>query len=235
MIEFLFLRMFMALRRYWQILTRRWLLLLIPVVVVAVLTVATYQAPPTYYNVGMLYMVSQEPSRDAAHADEQRYYNWLTSEYIVTGLTDWVQGSEFATAVSVELAAQGWEIPAGAIQGSLAADSVHSKLEISLNNPDPQALAAMIEAVTVVVQEQNASALPQLGGKTAVVVPLSEPVINPISPGIRSQLDIPLRMFVALVAGIGLALLVEYLDPTIRESYEIKTLGLTILGEIPKK
>ncbi len=225
----------MELRRYWQILKRRWLLIIIPVVVVAVLTVVTYQAPPTFYNVGMHYLVSQEPSSEAASADEQRYYNWLTSEYIVNGLTDWVKGSEFATAVSAELAAQGWEIPAGAIQGSLAADNVRSKLEISLNNPDPKALEAMIKAVTVVVQEQNASALPQLGGETAVVVPLSEPVINPISPGIRSQLDIPIRALVALIAGVGLALLVEYLDPTIRESREIETIGLTILGEIPKK
>ncbi|MFO7679069.1 MAG: hypothetical protein R6X34_03380, partial [Chloroflexota bacterium] len=92
-----------------------------------------------------------------------------------------------------------------------------------------------IEAVTAVLQEQNAAALPQLEGETAVIVPISQPVINPISPGIRSQLDLPLRILVALFAGIGLALLVEYLDPTIREAHEIDAIGLTILGEIPKK
>ena len=225
----------MELRRYWQIIKRRWLLIVIPVVVVAVLTVVTYQKPATYYNVGMYYLVSQEPSPEAANADEQRYYNWLTSEYIVNGLTDWVKGGEFATAVSAELAENGLDIPAGAIQGSLAADNVRSKLEISLNNADPKALEAMMAAVTVVVQEQNADALPQLGGETAVIVPLSEPVVNQISPGIRSQLDLPTRIFVALIAGIALALLVEYLDPTIRESRELETIGLKILGEIPKK
>lgn len=225
----------MELRHYWKLLKRRWLLIALPMVVVAVLTVATYQAPSTYYNVGMHYLVSQEPSSAADTADEQRYYNWLTSEYIVNGLTDWVKGSEFATAVSAELAENGWEIPAGAIQGSLAADNVRSKLEISLNNPDPNALEAMMAAVTVVVQEQNATALPQLGGETAVVVPLSEPVINPISSGIRSQLDLPIRILVALIAGAGLAILVEYLDPTVRESRELEIMGLTILGEIPKK
>jgi len=225
----------MELRRYWKIIKRRWLLIIIPVVVVAVLTVATYQAPPTYYNVGMHYLVSQEPSTEADNADEQRYYNWLTSEYIVNGLTDWVKGGEFATAVSAKLAEQGWEIPAGSIQGSLAVDNVRSKLEISLSNPDPEALAVMMDAVTDVVQEQNAAALPQLGGETAVVVPLSEPVVNQISAGIRSQLDLPVRILVALIAGIGLALLVEYLDPTIREPHELETIGFTIMGEIPKK
>jgi capsular polysaccharide biosynthesis protein len=225
----------MELRRYWQILKRRWLLILIPVVVVAVLTIVTYQAPPTYYNVGMHYLVSQNPSSEAANADEQRYYNWLTSEYIVNGLTDWVKGSEFATAVSLELAENGYAIPPGAIQGSLAADNVRSKLEISMNNPDPTALAAMMDAVTIVIQQQNSNALPQLGGETAVVIPLSEPVVNQISAGIRSQLDLPVRILVALIAGIGLALLVEYLDPTIRESRELEAIGLSILGEIPKK
>lgn len=225
----------MELRRYWQILKRRWLLIFIPVVVVAVVVVVTYQAPPTYYNVGMHYLVSQNPSSGAATADEQRYYNWLTSEYIVNGLTDWVQGGEFATAVSQQLTENGYDIPPGAIQGSLAADNVRSKLEISLNNPDPEALAAMMDAVTIVVQQQNSNALPQLGGETAVVVPLSEPVVNQISLGIRSQLDLPVRLLVALIAGIGLALLVEYLDPTIREARELEAIGLSVLAEIPKK
>jgi capsular polysaccharide biosynthesis protein len=36
------------------------------------------------------------------------------------------------------------------------------------------------------------------------------------------------------LAGIGLALLVEYLDPTIRDRQELQELGLEILGEIPK-
>ncbi|MCZ7672659.1 MAG: hypothetical protein M5U34_38845 [Chloroflexi bacterium] len=208
---------------------------MIPVAIVALFTVATYQKPPPFYNVGMHYLVSQPPSSLAADADEQRYYNWLTSEYIVNGLTDWVKGGKFATAVSTELAESGINIPAGVIQGSLAADNVRSKLEISLNNPDPEALLAMINAVTMVVQEQNAAALPQLGGETAVVIPLSQPVINQISPGIRSQLDLPLRILVALFAGVGLALLVEYVDPTIRESRQIEAIGLNILGEIPKK
>ncbi|MFO7681590.1 MAG: hypothetical protein R6X34_16215 [Chloroflexota bacterium] len=225
----------MELRRYWQIIRRRWLLIVIPVAAAALFTVLTYQRPAMYYNVGMHYLVSQTPSAGASAADEQRYYNWLTSEYVVNGLTDWVKGGEFAAAVSQALAADGLDIPAGAVQGALAADNVRSRLEISLNYADAAVLAAMIEAVTAVLQEQNAAALPQLGGETAVIVPISQPVINPISPGIRSQLDLPLRILVALFAGIGLALLVEYLDPTIRESRDLEEIGLSVIAEVPKK
>ncbi|MCA9977966.1 MAG: hypothetical protein KC413_19530, partial [Anaerolineales bacterium] len=86
-----------------------------------------------------------------------------------------------------------------------------------------------------VLIEQNSTALPQLGGETAVVVQQDLPVVNQIPAGIRSQLDLPLRILLALGAGIGLAFLVEYLDPTIRERDEIAKLGLPIMGEIPKK
>ena len=83
--------------------------------------------------------------------------------------------------------------------------------------------------------EQNATGLPQLDGETAVLVQLDQPVVNQIPVGIRSQLDLPLRVALALGAGIGLALLVEYLDPTIRERDEVEKLGLPVVGEIPKK
>ena len=59
----------MELRRYWHILKRRWLLIVIPVAVMALFTLATYQSPPAYYNVGMHYLVSQQPSSQAADAD----------------------------------------------------------------------------------------------------------------------------------------------------------------------
>lgn len=93
----------------------------------------------------------------------------------------------------------------------------------------------MIEAVIKVLTEQNGEALPQLGGETAVLTQLDQPMIGQIPVGITSQLDLPLRLALALAAGIGLALLVEYLDPTIRERDELLEIGLPIMGEIPKK
>lgn len=225
----------MELRHYWKIFKRRWLLVVLPAAVVLAIGLATYQSPPPVYNVGVRFLVSQEPAEGAETADEQRYYNWLTSEYIVNGLTDWVKGGAFATAVSQELAEQGLDIPAGAIQGSLAADNARSLLTVTLTYGDGQALAVMMEAVVTVLIEQNSAALPQLGGETAVLVQLDQPIVNQIPAGIRSQLDLPLRILLALGAGVGLALLVEYLDPTIRERDELMELGLPVVGEIPKK
>jgi capsular polysaccharide biosynthesis protein len=223
----------MELRRYWQIFIRRWLFVAIPTAIVLVIGLATYQTPPPAYTVGVNFIVSQQPSAAAAAEDQERYYAWLTSEYIVNGLADWVSGNTFKTAVSAKLAEQGYDIPAGAI--GIVADNVRSKLQLSMSHNDPDALAAMMDAVIAVVTEQNAAALPQLGGETAVLFLVDEPIVNQIPNGIRSQLDLPLRVGLALIAGIGLALLAEYLDPTVRSREEIEQMGLDVLGEIPKK
>jgi hypothetical protein len=181
------------------------------------------------------FIVGQPPGASSELKDEQRYYNWLTSEYIVNGLTDWVRGGEFSEAVSEYLTEQGYDIPAYAVQAGLVADNARSMLTISLTHGDAQLLALMMDGVIAVLTSENAQALPQLGGETAVLTQLDQPVVNPLPSGIRSQLDLPLRIMLALLAGVGLALLVEYLDPTIRDRHEAELLGLQILGEIPRK
>ncbi len=225
----------MELRRYWKVLKRRWLFLLVPAAVVLVIGLATYQPPTDLYQTGVRFLVGQTPATGSELKDEERYYNWLTSEYIVNGLTDWVRGGEFSEAVSAYLAEQGYEIPVQAVQAGLVADNARSMLTISLTNGDAQLLAQMMDGVIAVLTTENAQALPQLGGETAILTQLDQPVVSPLPAGIRGQLDLPLRIILALLAGVVLALLVEYLDPTIRDREEVEELGLQILGEIPRK
>jgi len=225
----------MEIRQYWTIFRRRWPLVLLPALIVLGLGLATYRPAPPSYNAGVRFIVGQPPGAAAADLDEQRYYNWLTSEYIVNGLTDWVRGGNFAAAVSARLATQGIDAPPGVIQGGLAADNARSMLTISLTAGDPTMLSAMLEGVIAVLTEDNADALPQLGGQTAVLTQLDEPVVNPIGAGLRSQLDLPLRVALALFAGVGLALLAHYLDPAVRDRAEVERAGLPILAEIPKE
>lgn len=223
----------MELRQYWKFFLRRWPFALVPAIVVAVFTLATYHAPAPVFNTGVRFLVGQSPLTDNPD-DQQRYYNWLTSEYIVNGLTDWVRGGQFAQAVSAELAAQGIDVPAGAIQGGLAADNTRSMMTLSLSYSNGEQLPAIMTAVTHVLQTQNSQALPQLGGATAVLTQLDQPIVNQIPAGLRSQLDLPLRIALAFAAGLALAFLVEYLDPTVRDRAELTQLGIALLGEIPK-
>lgn len=225
----------MELRQLWTILRRRWLIAIIPAILVLAAGVATWRPAPTTYNGGVRFIVGQPPGAAAADLDEQRYYNWLTSEYIVNGLTDWIRGGKFAEAVSARLATQGIDVPPGAIQGGLAADNARSMLTVSLSGGDAGTVMKMLDGVIAVLTEENATALPQLGGENAVLTQLDEPVVNAVSGGIRSQLDLPLRVALALFAGLGLALLAHYVDPTVRDRDELARAGLPVIAEIPKE
>ena len=114
-------------------------------------------------------------------------------------------------------------------------DNTRSMLSLSLSAADPALLEEMIAAAITVLKEQNNAALPQLGEEPAILVQLDQPVVNQVPGGLRSQLELPLRIGLALAAGIGLAFLVEYLDPTLRGREDIEAIGLDILGEIPRK
>ena len=225
----------MEIKAYWKVLRRRWLLVAIPTIVALTIALATYRSPAQAYNVGVRFLVSQQPAPAAEQSDEEGYYTWLESEYIVNGLTDWVKGNQFAAAVRAELLEDGVDVPAGAIQGGLTVDNARSMLTLSLVHGEPVMLEAMMEAAITVLEEQNAAALPQLGGEPAVLVQLDEPVVQPLSAGIRNQLELPLRVGLALAAGVALAFVAEYLDPTVRDRDEVEALGLPIVGEIPKK
>ena len=117
----------------------------------------------------------------------------------------------------------------------VASDSTRSMMTLSINYGDAQILDRIMMAAATVVIEENQQGLPQLGGETAELVQLDQPIVNAIPPGLSKQLDLPFRLGLALAAGFGLAFLVEYLDPTIRDRKDVDKIGLSVVGEIPRK
>ncbi len=226
----------MELRQYWKIALRWCWLILLPPLVAATYGLATYRPPATAYSTSLRFTASQPESRDVPpeRLYDPNYYRWLTSEYIVGGLKDWARTGRFAEAVSAELAARGVSISAGEISGAIVTDNARSILVVYLSWGNPDQLAALAEAVSKVLQEQNAAALPTLGGQAAVVVPLDKPAIGPVPPSLRARLDLPLKVGLGLVAGIALALIAHYFDPLVREREELEQIGLKVIAEIPR-
>jgi len=223
----------MDLRSYWQILRRRWIYVIGPVVIVLILGLITYNKPPTNYNAGIRFIVGQEPTVAASDSDEERLANWKTSEYVVNTLADWVKGGQFAELVSQELSENGIVVTPQAIVGGTTSDSTRSMMVLSITYFDPLILEQIMQAAASVLVNQNELGLPQLGGETAQLVQLDQPIVNSISSSIINQLDLPLRIALAIFAGIGLAFLVEYLDPTIRNGDELELMDLPVIGLIP--
>jgi len=225
----------MELRGYWQLLRRRWLFASIPASIVLAIGLLTYSRPGPLYNAGVRFIVGQTPQPRAEISDEERLANWKTSEYVVNTLADWVRGGQFAELVSQELAKQGINVAPNSIVAGTTSDSTRSMLVLSMNYHEADTLEKMMEAGARILVEENDEGLPQLGGQPAEIVQLDQPIVNQIPPGITRQLDFPLRIFLALVAGIGIAFLVDYLDPAVRDREELETMGLIVIGEIPKK
>jgi capsular polysaccharide biosynthesis protein len=63
---------------------------------------------------------------------------------------------------------------------------------------------------------------------------MDQVIVGSAPPSLSSQLNLPLRLGLALAAGLALAFLVDYLDPTVRSRAELEGMGLGVLGEIPK-
>lgn len=244
----------MELRALWTVIVRRWPLVVAPFAVAAVLALAAYtlagalpgsirgllfaafpQPAPSGYSTAMRYAIGQPPEEvGSAFFEDPRYKAWLTSEYIANGLADWVRTGSFALAVGEELRAAGVAIDAGQLQGHIAADNQRSLLVVYIQNwPDAEQLKAIAEAATRVLQTRNREVFPQVGSG-AVVTPLDPVTVSVAPPGLSSRLNLPLRLGLALIAGVALAFLVDYLDPTVRSRAELEALGLGVLGEIPK-
>jgi capsular polysaccharide biosynthesis protein len=219
---------------YLTIARRWWWLIVLPALVVGVYGLATTHRPAPTYSASVRYTAAQPATLTSAPGYDPNYYRWLTSEYIVTGLRTWVQSGAFAQAVSDQLGRHGVQVPAGALAGALGADNSHSILVVSLTWGDAGQVGTIFDAVTAVLQNQNAAAFPELGGQAAVVQPLDSPGAAPQAPSLRSRLDLPLKVTLGLAVGVALALAAHYFDPFVRDRRELERLGLPVVGEIPR-
>lgn len=246
----------MELREYWQILRRRWAIPLILIVAVAVLSAVQlrpWEERPPQFGATMRILVGVMPAVDADQtAYDPRYYAWLTSEYLVDDFTEVVRSSLFAQNVSLRLEnmshpADGnsespnntertalFSVPAGAIQGSAATGRQHRILTLNLVWGDAQQAAVIAEAAAAELIENAPVYFRQMGTENADVTLLDPPVVYAIGPSLRERLEWPMRIGLALAVGVGIVFLLAYLDTSVRTRHDLETLGLAILGEIPK-
>ncbi|MCB0131627.1 MAG: hypothetical protein KDD78_12290 [Caldilineaceae bacterium] len=229
----------MELREYGAILKRRWwipVLLVLLVGTLSALQLRPWQPQPVTYRAEMRMLVGVLPASDAAIASayDPRYYAWLTSEYLVDDFTEVVRSQLFAEQVNQRLEAQGIAIPPGVIQGSAATGKLHRIISLGFNWGDEAQLTAIAHAAAAELTDNAAFYFQQLGTDGAGVTLIDSPTVNQVAPGLRSRLDWPLRVILALLAGLGLVFLLDYLDTSIRNRRDVEELELAVLGEIPR-
>jgi capsular polysaccharide biosynthesis protein len=203
----------MELRTYFRILTRRWWLALIPAIIVLGIGLATYRQPAPVYQVGLRFTVGYAPESSGMYLYDRYYPAWLASEYIAGGLGDWIKTGDFALEVSRELQKQNVDIPASALAGRIASDYQRSMVTMFITWGDARQLEAIATSAITVLQTRNAQAFPQLGSSGATVRAVDPVNVGRVPPGLRAQLDLPVRVALALALGIALVFIAHYLWP----------------------
>jgi capsular polysaccharide biosynthesis protein len=224
----------MELRTYWKIIVRRWWLVVAPVAVVALYIAITYTPAGPGYQVVMRFAAGTRPA--GLSQDYDRYYPWLTSEYVANGLADVAETGAFAQTVASRLAEAGHPIPASAIQPAIVTDNAQSILVVYLTWPNAEQIVAVAEAIAAELTGNGAAYFPQLEGIEPAVRLLDAPAPVPLAPGLRAQLLGPaVKIALALVVGVALALLWHYLDPTLHTREEVEAVGVDVLAQIPRQ
>lgn len=227
----------MELRAYWRIIRRyAWLPIGLALLVGALTLVRQqpWQPRAVTYSATMRFNVGIQPERIPGVYTYDRYYTMLTSEYLVDDLGEIVRSQVFSQAVSKRLADKGIVVPAGAIGASTQPGKLHRILTVNVGWPDQAQLQAIAEAIVAVLTQNSAEFFGQFSASEADIRLIDPPAIGAVGRPAREQLDLPLRVLLALAAGIALAFLLDYLDDSVRDRTDLDRLGLDVLGEVPR-
>ncbi|MEA3408092.1 MAG: hypothetical protein U9R48_08440 [Chloroflexota bacterium] len=220
----------MELRRYWCIVRRR-LWIIIVLLTVSALSYLLFTPPRTAsYTVSMRFLVGLKPEQKPQVYTYDRYYTWLTAEYLIDDLAEVVKSHGFAQDVA---ALSGISVPPGAIQGATASGKLHRILTVNVTWADQKQLKAIGEAVVDALNDRADDYFAQFGGERAVISVIDPPQVQSVGPSLRQRIDLPLRLLLAGGLGIALTFFLDYVDDSIRHRDDLEELGIPVLGEIP--
>jgi capsular polysaccharide biosynthesis protein len=224
----------MELRQYWKVVRRWWWIVASLTVVALVASIILRSHPTPMYQATMRFTIGVSPESDRERVTMDPLYSaYLASEYIADDFAEVVKSELFAGDVSERLKEQGITVSPGAIQGYTVAEKQHRILTMVITWPDEEQLRAIGQAAMSALEEDNAKYFAQLGSEGAEVFVIDPPKVVSLGVGLKERLEIPIRVALGLLAGVGLAFLAHYLDDTIREPGEVQALGMTVMGEIP--
>ncbi|MBM4428771.1 MAG: hypothetical protein FJ026_00295 [Chloroflexi bacterium] len=224
----------MELRQYWQIVRRRLWIVVALLLIVLVISIVRRPSYTPFYQATMRFAMGLEPeAKTGDYYTYDKYYTWLTSEYLIDDVAELVRSNAFAQAVSNHLSGSGIHVPAEVIQGSTQAGQLHRILTVGIGWGDAAQLAEIANAVAVVLPTEIAYHFAQVGTSGVYASLIDPPVVGAVGKSLKERLDLPLRLFLALVAGIAIAFLLDYLDDTVHSRQELEQSGLDVLAEIP--
>lgn len=227
----------MELRQYGAILFRRIWIPFLLVVLVAGVSLATQKTPPPSYSTAISFLVGVKPERVPGQFNYDGYYASISSEFIADDLSVIVTRQIFVDDVNKYLAEMGSpiQISPGVFSGMTFAGKQHRVLQLNITWPDAAQLQDIARAAVRAIETDSETYLSPLGAFGALITVIDGPTA-PVAagPSLTQKLDLPVRLILALIAGVGLVFLLHYLDTSVRDAAELEALNVAVLGEIPK-
>jgi capsular polysaccharide biosynthesis protein len=224
----------MELRQYWHIIWKRvWIpLLLVGVVLLA--SLALQRPAPPLYQASARVLVDVPPLEAVEGMGfDPRLTAPQATEYLVDDFSLFVSSQVMAEAVSRRLAGQGIQVPAGAIQSSTASEQVHRVVTLRVTWGQPDQALAILQTAVDALREEAPAYFGRLGLEEPQVSLFDGPSVGPLPPSLTQRLDLPVRLLLALLAGIALAFLLDYLDDSVRDRSELEGMDIPVLAEVP--
>jgi capsular polysaccharide biosynthesis protein len=227
----------MQLRRYGAVVRRRWRVIALVVALVAIgggwLTLAPSRVQ---YTAEVQLLLNRTPNQPATATPDFRfddYYRFLATEYVLDDLVEQVRGNMFALAVLERLHSRGvFEFTTDEqIQRSLKPERAHRILTIEAVAPTRELALALTRAVEETLIASPEVTQPPDGSKINVKTIHRDPQAR--SNWQRTLLTYALQLALALLLGIGLAFLLDYLDDRVRDADDAAALGAPLLGRLP--
>jgi capsular polysaccharide biosynthesis protein len=231
----------MELREYWNIIRRRWWLPAALTMVALIASTVVGVRGAAAYKTDMRLAVSTIPTPDPNGVlyYDPVYYSNLDSEYLADDMSEFISSRAFADEVHRELATSSTplDVDIETIMSATRTKKTHRFIDIAITTPTFDEGSAIAASISRILADQAhlaqyLQALTAYNTHMSIVTPPVTHRANTL-PGLVSEIG--LRTLIGLLVGVGLAFLVDYLDPTVRTREEAeRLLELPIVGEIPR-
>jgi len=231
----------MELREYWSIIRRRWWLPVSLMLVALVASTVVGVRGASAYKTDMRLAVSTIPTPDPNGVlyYDPTYYSNLDSEYLADDMSEFMTSRAFADEVHREMAAGStpYDVDIDTIMTATRAKKTHRFIDITLTTSTFDEGQAIAGSISRILSDPNhvsqyLTALTAYHAQMEIVTP---PVTHRANTLFGLISEIGLRTVIGLLVGIGLAFLIDYVDPSVRTREEAeRVLELPVLGEIPR-
>jgi capsular polysaccharide biosynthesis protein len=230
----------LELREYWDIIRRRWWLPVIVTLVAAVASTAIGVRGAAAYKTDLRVAISTVPIPDpnAERYYDSVYYSNLTSEYLADDMSELMHSSAFAGEVKRELAtSRNLNVDVETLVSATRTKKTHRFIDITITTATPELGQEIGGSISRILSDPPHLAvfLKALTAYTTQMTVVTPPDTHRANTLVGLIIEISVRTLIGLVVGIGLAFLLDYLDPSVRSRQEAEALlRAPVLAEIPR-